>query len=218
MAGPNYGVTQLLSVPSTAGIYLYKSNIGPASVLTDCGVTAADLATLPATAFLGANSPKPPRASQMTPTGSNGTFCDKAKISTLRAAGYSISQGKIKGITTASAASKVVTCYVLCDGIKYAWNMNAARYARLSADLAGLGVEAATDADRTTLVWGSTVPKPAIAAKFFAAGEGGGDTLSCFVASAKESTLPEGWKLLKPSITKQYLRQKREGQRSTLVV
>lgn len=203
MAGPNYGATKLLSVPSTAGIYLYKSNIGPASVLTDCGVTEVDLAAVPATAFLAANSPKPPRATQMTPTGSNSTFCAQASIATARAAGYTISQGRIKGVTTASAASKVVTCYVLCDGIKYAWNMNATRYARLTTDLAGLGVEAATATDRNTLVWGSTVPKPAVAAKFFEAGEGGGDSLSCFVASAKEADLPEGWKLIKPSITKE---------------
>lgn len=203
MAGPNYGTTKLLSVPSTAGTYLYKSNIGPASVLTDCGVTEVDLAAISANSFLGANSPKPPRATQMTPTGSNSTFCAAASIATARAAGYTISQGKIRGVATASAASKVVTCYVLCDGIKYAWNMNAARYARLTTDLAGLGVEAATETDRNTLVWGSTVPKPAVAAKFFASGEGGGDTLSCFVSSAKEADLPEGWKLIKPSITKE---------------
>lgn len=203
MPGPNYGATQLLSVPSTAGIYLYKSNINPESVLTACGVTAVDFAAIPASAFMGANSPKPPRASQMTPLGSNSTFCDKAKISALKADGYTISQGRVRGISTASAASKVVTCFVTCDGVKYAWNMNAARYARLSGDLAGLGVEAATDADRPTLVWGSTVPRPAIASKFFETGEDGGDTLRCFVASAKEDNLPEGWRLVKPSITKE---------------
>ena len=203
MAGPNYGATQLLSVPTPAGAYLYKSNIGPAAVLTATGAAVADPAALPANAFLGANSPKPPRATQKTPTGSNSTFCDTAKIATLKADSWTITPGKQKGVNLAATASGVVTCFVLVDGVKYAWNMNATRYGRLSGDLGGLGVEVATAADRNTLVWGSTVPKPAIASKFLEAGEGGGDTLRCFVSSAKENELPAGWQLVKPSITKE---------------
>ena len=202
MAGPNYGATKLLIVPSTAGPYLYKSNIGPAAVLTACGVTVANLAALPANAFLAANSPKPPRATQMTPLGSNGTFCDREKVTALRQDGWTISRGRIKGINTAGSGSRVITCHTLIDGVKYAWNMSSARYARLSGELSALGVDVATPADRNTLVWGSTVPKPAIAAKFFEAGEDGGDTLRCFVSGTKENDLPAGWKLIRPSVTK----------------
>ena len=202
MAGPNYGATQLLSVASTAGAYLYRSNISPASVLTDCGVSVANLAALPANAFFQANSPKPPRAQQKTPLGINGTFCDQANVTALKAAGYTVKPGKVKGISLASGANGVVTLYVLVDGVKYAWNMAQARYTRLNAEFVGLGVEEATAADRNTLVWGATCPRPAIASKFFEAGEGGGDTVSCFVSSAKENGLPAGWQLAKPSVTK----------------
>lgn len=202
MAGPNYGATQLLAVPSLAGTYLYKSNIGPAGVLTACGVTVATPASLPANAFFQANSPKPPRATQKTPLGSNGTFCAAANIAALKAAGYTVKPGKVKSLNLASGASGVVTVYVLVDGVKYAWNMNQIRYNRLTADLGGLGVEIATAADRNTLVWGATCPKPAKVAKFFEAGEGGGDTLSCFASSTKENDLPAGWRLVSPSITK----------------
>lgn len=202
MSGPNYGATSLLAVPSVAGTYLYRSNIGPASVLTDCGVTEAVLASLPADAFFGANSPKPPRATQKTPLGSNSTFCDAAKIAALKADGYTVKPGKVNSLNLAASASGVVTLYVLVDGVKYAWNMNQARYTRLTAELEALGVEAATAADRNTLVWGATCPKPGVASKFFEAGEGGGDTVSCFVSSAKEVDLPAGWRLVKASITK----------------
>lgn len=68
------------------------------------------------------------------------------------------------------------------------------------ATLTALGIQLATAADIPTLVWGASLPRPAKATFFSAAGPGGGDNLSTFVGQAQEDTLPTGWRLISPRI------------------
>lgn len=66
----------------------------------------------------GVNSPKPPRATKTTVTGTETSFCDEAKIGTLLAADWDIKGAKIRGIGDSSFAKAV---YVTINGLKYAW-------------------------------------------------------------------------------------------------
>jgi hypothetical protein len=102
---------------------------------------------------IGVNSPKPPRATKITVTGTETSFCDEAKIPTLLADDWEIKGAKIRGISDSSFAKAV---YVTINGIKYAWMsaeapINPPGYA--TADIKPVG-------DNDLVVIGASFPKP----------------------------------------------------------
>ena len=197
-----YDNKDLVSVPLSNGlIYVFATNVDVAA-RTALGHTVVP-DTVPALAFQGGDSPKPRTARRLTADGWNSSFiaATPAVITAAKAAGYQVSKReKIQGRVPASGA-RATTVYVLVRGIKYAWNIPNETIATITqATLTALGVEIATAADEPTLVWGASLPKPATATFFSAAGPGGGDRLSTFVAQAKENSLPTGWRIKKTRI------------------
>jgi hypothetical protein len=197
-----YDTKDLVSVPLSNGlIYIFPTNVD-AVARTALGHTAV-AAVVPALAFQGGDSPKPRRARKLTADGWNSSFiaATPAVITAAKTAGYQVSPREQRRGRVPTAGARATTVYVLIRGIKYAWNLSNETIATITqATLTALGIEIATAADEATLVWGASLPKPATATFYNAAGPGGGDQLSTFVAQAKEDTLPTGWRIKKPRI------------------
>jgi len=193
----------LVSVPLENGLtYVFQTNVDT-EARTALGHVVVP-AVVPALAFQGGNSPKPLRAKRLTADGWNSSFITSvpATIATARAAGWQIERySKRRGLVPA-AGTRATTVYVTVRGIKYAWNMPNESIATITqASLTGLGIEIATPADLPTLVWGASIPSPAKATFFSAAGPGNGDRLSTFVGQTQEDSLPTGWRIIRPRIT-----------------
>ncbi|MBW4680204.1 MAG: hypothetical protein KME19_08975 [Microcoleus vaginatus WJT46-NPBG5] len=200
----NYGDKKLFRVPVPAGAgninYIYASNVDlPAGDLTALGIVAVDLAAIPAGSVFQCNSPKPPQARRFDTTrGWDSSFLAQTAVAAAKTAGWSISKrAEVSGVRISGGKTKTV--YVEVGGVKYAWNIHTDRFTRLAAELAALGVIAATQDDRPSLVWGATAPRPAEVSKIFT-GAGGSDLLTIFCAQNKEDTLPEGWSITKPRV------------------
>ncbi|MBD2039713.1 hypothetical protein [Microcoleus sp. FACHB-672] len=200
----NYNDKKLFRVPivtATGTInYIYASNVDlPAADATVLGVVAVDLAAIPAGSVYQCNSPKPPSVRRFeVARGWDSSFVAPANIGAARTAGWTKANRQISaGVIIAGGRTK--THYVEVGGVRYAWNLHMDRVTKIGAELAGLGIIAATQNDRPSLVWGSTAPRPAMASKIFT-GAGGSDLVTVFVAQAKEDSLPAGWTITRPRI------------------
>ncbi|MCC3473981.1 MULTISPECIES: hypothetical protein [unclassified Microcoleus] len=206
-----YNKRDPVTVPLGPGLlYAFETNVDTEerASLGHTAITAA----YPPGSFIGANSPKPRRARRLTATGWNSSFCAEtpAVITALKAAGWQVGLPPKKRaiIPLTLVSARVVTVFVQIAGIKYAWNMPKETFNKITqATLTLLGVEIATNADKDTLVWGSTIPKPARAQFILTTGGGGAntpidgqDTLTTFVTPSIEDSLPAGWKIIKPKI------------------
>lgn len=166
--------------------YGFLTNVDPSvsAALGHLDITG----TYPLGLVIGANAPKPPRASRERPTGVESSFVDSTVISAARAAGWKIRSGKIR---LGSSSIKSKTVYVSDGTVKYAWNMPLTTYNRVGAVRADLGIIDATPAD-DDLVFGASYPKmPRVATKEF--GTGGVDIISTFCDPQKLNALPAGW-------------------------
>jgi hypothetical protein len=205
MPNNKYNPKEEVSVALSNGlIYVFETNVDTVE-RTALGHTVLP-ATVPALAFKGGNSPKPRRARRLTADGWNSSFVSDTPvtvITALKAAGWQIGRpAKKRGIITGTTA-RAVTVYVTVRGIKYAWNMpTETRAALTDATMTALGIEIATAADINTLVWGASLPRPAKVMFQRTTSPLGGtaDMLSTFVGQAQESTLPAGYKLVKPRL------------------
>jgi hypothetical protein len=197
-----YDTKDLVSVPLENGlIYVFATNVD-AVARTTLGHTAIG-AVVPPLAFQGGDSPKPRRARKLTADGWNSSFiaATAAVVAAAKAAGYQVSKSEKKRGRVPAAGARATTVYVTVRGVKYAWNIpNESLATMTQATATALGINVATAADEPTLVWGASIPKPAVATFYNAAGPGGGDVLSTFVEQAKEDTLPVGWRLKEPRI------------------
>lgn len=204
-----YNRREPVTVTLAAGvIYAFETNVDTEerANLGHVAVTGA----YPAGSFIGANSPKPRRARRLSATGWNSSFVAEvpATITALKAAGWQVSRPPKKRaiIPITMVSARVVTVFVTIAGIKYAWNMPRETYTKITpAILTLLGVDTATQADQATLVWGSSIPKPARAQFILTAGGtgtpiDGQDILSTFVTPSIEDSLPAGWKVVKPRV------------------
>lgn len=209
-----YNKRDPVTVPLGPGvIYAFETNVDTEErvALGHTAITGA----YPPGSFIGANSPKPRRARRLSGAGWNSSFCAEtpAVITALKAAGWQVGRPpKKRAIIPATLASaRVVTVFVQIAGIKYAWNMPKETFNKITqAILTLLGVENATNVDLNTLVWGSTIPKPARAQFILTNGGGpvgpggaaidGQDTLTTFVTPSIEDSLPAGWKIIRPKI------------------
>ena len=190
-------------------IYAFETNVDTDERITlgHTPITGA----YPPGSFIGANSPKPRRARRLGATGWNSSFVNEspATIATLKTNGWQVSRLPKKRaiIPSTMMSSRAITVFVTIAGIKYAWNMPRETYTKITpATLTLLGVENATQADVATLVWGSSIPKPARAQFVLTSVSGPGtpidgqDLLSTYVTPWIEDSLPAGWKVIKPRV------------------
>lgn len=189
----------LKHVPMTGSLkYVFNSKLR-SSLYDDFGQLAVGEGFSVAGAILGANSPRPTRASKRNapPIGYEGSFCADDKIAALRKKGYRISRGKIRVPSLSDLSSSV---YVTINGVKYAWQMSlpATAQGEEAAIMTALGISYADpDTDAGDLVWGADFPKPARAAIQRVDGDGNvAASFSTFCDDAKEgddALIEAGW-------------------------
>lgn len=198
-----YGTKRLVSIP-VAGItgllYGFSTDVSTAtSTALGHADASADGVVKPGTVF-GANSPKPPRATKQFDSAVKGTessFIASASIAAAKAAGWKISPGKIRFPSTTKFSVPVMVAYKPYGStgtVNYAWNMPKYQHALIESALEGLGIEVITGQNYNQAVFGINNPRPG-RAKLVVTGEGGTNTLTTFVSTAKEDSLPTGWAL-----------------------
>lgn len=185
-------------IPLTGDLkYIFNSKLR-SSLYADFGQVSVTSKFNVAGAILGANSPRPSRASKKNapPIGYEGSFCSDENIASLRKKGYRISRGKLR-VPSSSALSKSV--YVTVNGVKYAWQMSlpSTEQGELSAIITALGLNEADPKDSGDLVWGADFPKPARAEILRLDGEGNvAASFSTFCDDTKEgdaALVEAGW-------------------------
>jgi hypothetical protein len=176
-------------VPSTGSEikYGFRSNIDEATA-TILGHTII-AGEYPVGLVIGANSPKPPRASRRQASGYQSSWCSSTAVVAARAAGFTVRAGKRR---RARSSSRSATVYVSDGGLKLAWNIPRTTYQRIiQNDLTALGIKTAGAGDED-LVFGQSYPKkPRVS--FFASGADGVDIISTYADPSKLNSLPNGW-------------------------
>lgn len=187
------GTLVYVSVPGYSDLkYGFSSRIDQ-NLRSDFGQTviSAGTASQLTNFVLGANSPKPFRASKFfnNTRGYQASYCGVSQVVNLRKAGYQVTRGRRRyGKNTALS----VTRYVTLNGIKYAWQSPKAVSGK-PIDYSLLGVkEAASGAD--DLIFGATFPKPARATTT----DEDGSKLSSYCDPTQEAALrAENWTVVK---------------------
>lgn len=188
--GDRYGARSLVwVVPFTGSTikYGFQTN-ADSTTQTALGHTAITGA-YPTALVIGANAPKPPRASRTRTTGTDTSYCSAGAVTTARAAGWRVSAGKVRN-GTSSARSRTV--YVTVEGNKIAWKMPLVTYTNIGADKTALGILDATASD-LDLVFGVAYPKLPRVGIFKASGTDGGNKISTFCDPDALDSLPAGW-------------------------
>ena len=186
-----YDKRTLVSVnPFTSSGILYGFNsASTATQREELGQAVVDLAAPGATLVIGANAPKPGRATKQVTVGSVTSFYDITKAATLKAADWKItSRPTIRRGKTQKLTKAVV---ITIGTLKYAWNMPNSTYNGVGSDLAALGI-ALADANDKNLVWGASYPVLPRASSVVIA-DNGTANISTFVDPAKLDSLPAGW-------------------------
>lgn len=146
------------------------------------GQTDITAATLVAGLVIGANSPKPARASKKLDAtqGYESSFCSSDKIATLKADGYRISRPRPARQGGSRSLGKIV--YVNVNSIKYGWFLPA-----VPAGFQNLSLFGHKDADANDkVVFGATFPKPA---RYKLVSADGTSSLTSFVEPGNETAL-----------------------------
>lgn len=167
--------------------YGFRTNVDDAvrSILGHVPVEGA----FPVGLVIGANSPKPPRASRRRAAGYQSSFCSASAVVAARENGFSVRPGRSRSGRVSRLSA---TVYVTVEGNKLAWNMPIALYSRiLDDDLAGLGIRLATPAD-DDLIFGVSYPRRPRATRI-EQGTDGQDVISTFVDPSNLNNLPDGW-------------------------
>ncbi len=185
-----YDSRRLVWVPAFTGSdikYGFRTNVDEAV----SGILGHNLVpdTYPAGLVIGANAPKPPRASRRRATGYESSFVASSAIAAARAAGFSVRPGKVRISRSTNLSTPV---YVLHEGNKIAWRMTRAQYQRITTDdLTALGIRIPGAAD-DDLIYGASYPRlPTVA--FVASGTDGFDVISTKADPSKLNSLPTGW-------------------------
>lgn len=196
--GNPYGTRQLVSViPFTGSSLRYgfltnelRTVLGQATGLSEDGGYVTGL-------VIGANAPKPGRATKERATGVESSFYGFAARAAAIAAGWKLSPGRVRN-GSSSARSKTV--HIVYQGNKIAWKMPQYLYSKLTdADRTALGIvpSAASDLD---LVFGVRYPRlPRVAKILVPDGSEIGNRLTTFCDPSKLDNLPAGWATVKAS-------------------
>lgn len=195
MASPYGSRTLVHVVPFTGSDIKYgfftNADSAAQTALGHVAITGA----YPTALVLGANAPKPGRAVRVRATGTESSFVSATARTTARAAGWKVSNGRIR---LGSSSTRSKTVYVTVEGNKIAWKMPMYLYSNISADLAELGILEAT-ASEEDLVFGARYPKLPVVAKISAASGSVGSRFSTACDPAAIDALPEGWATVKAS-------------------
>lgn len=135
---------------------------------------------------VGANSPKPARASRRRATGTTSSFIDWSVIAAARQAGWRVGTGRLR---RGSVGARSRTVFVTYKGINYAWQIPNDTYANLGGDAAALGLREAGPND-TDLVFGAQSPKPPKATRTIGEGEDANQITTFYDPSGQ---VPAGW-------------------------
>lgn len=141
---------------------------------------------LPEGYIVGANLPKPARASRRFADGTTSSFIDAGSVVQARNLGWSVTKAKIG---TGNSSARSTTVFIRMGLVKYAWRMRNTTFTRIQPDFAGLGIVQATPADKD-LVFGARTPRPPRATKVVLTGDEV-DTLGTFYDP--DNDLPAGW-------------------------
>jgi hypothetical protein len=136
---------------------------------------------------IGANNIKPPKATKVKATGSESSFCAHDKVVSLKAAGWTVTRGKIK---SRASSKRSTVYYVTINGIKYAWS---AAKPSVAVEIKSLGLKAGKPTDND-LIFGCSFPKPGRAST-----QVGSSTYSTFYDPS--ATPGEGWSTSSPKLT-----------------
>lgn len=140
---------------------------------------------------IGANAPKPPRASKKVASGTKSSYCSFDRIRAARAAGWQIGRTRSR---TARRTARSAVYYLTVRGVKYAWNLPTSTATRMSNALSQLGIRQAT-ANDVDLVYGSSFPKP----PRVSVEVGSGDSIniySTFCDPSRLDSLPSGYTVI----------------------
>jgi hypothetical protein len=107
---------------------------------------------------IGVNSPKPTRATKEFATGSESSFADPTKFTTLRTAGWTLTRSK--AIQQGGNTANSTVYYLTVNGIKYAFrSANTPTGLTGVPDRTAIGLKQPTENDKD-LVFGASFPKP----------------------------------------------------------
>lgn len=174
--------------------YAFRTSIDGASATALGHVAGVDAqGKIVAGAVVGANSPKPPRASKKTAgKGSESSFFNFNNLAALRSDGWTITTGSIAVPSVTELAIPVFVELVFGSvTIRYGWLMSKAQLNVLGSDAANLGIETVTDDNFNTVLFGVNSPKPKRAQKTLA----NGGKVTSYVSTAAEDSLPAGWSM-----------------------
>jgi hypothetical protein len=194
--GSPYGTRTLVHVvPYTSSTikYGFFTN-ADGSTQTALGHTAITGA-YPTGLVLGANAPKPGRATRFRATGVESSFVSATARTTAVAAGWKVSPGRVRN---GASSTKSKTVYVTVESNKIAWKMPQFLYAKISTDMAALGILDATSAD-LDLVFGARYPRLPRVGKIEVPQSGAPSKLTTFCDPDALDTLPEGWTTVRAS-------------------
>ena len=162
-----YGKTRLVSVQPTVSLttvkYGFRTNVDAATstALGHAAVTVTDNA-YPVGFCLGANSPKPARASKKFATGLKTSYCDATKRAEATTAGWKVGPASVR---RAAETRFTQTVFVTFEGNKYGWRLPKAVIAKVTvAEFANLGIEVATGTEKD-IIYGASIPRLPVATK-----------------------------------------------------
>lgn len=182
--------------------YGFRTTLGSAASISLGQTTAVDpQGALLSGVILGANSPKPPRASKRRASGeTDSSFISYSAIATAKTAGWSVKAGRLtiprstkisfpvfavidSGTTTNGAGETVGINY------KYGWRMPKYQYDLINGNFAALGITLVTNDNYSDVWFGVNSPKP----KRVGFNVNANSVLSTYASTAKLDSLPEGW-------------------------
>jgi hypothetical protein len=193
MASSRYGTRTEVYVPLGSLNYGFKTNMddGVRAVL---GHITLDRNAPPNNLILGANKPKPGRATKTTLTEANSSFYNSANRAALIAAGWRLSNPKFRA-GKGDRLARATEVYVTLSGVKYAWAMSDEVIEQMGGALASLGINPTSGSERD-YVFGASFPKPPIASKLAANGISRVSTQY----DPSISALPSGWSQVKSGV------------------
>lgn len=194
--GNPYGTRTLVSVTPYTGStikygFLTNADSATQTALGHTAITGA----YPTGLVLGANAPKPGRASRLRATGVESSFVSATARASALGAGWKLSPGRVRN---GASSTKSKTVYVTYQGNKIAWKMPTFLYSKISADLAGLGVLDAASAD-IDLVFGARYPRLPRVAKINVPETGAASRYTTFCDPDALDALPTGWATVRAS-------------------
>lgn len=202
MPNPVYGKKELVWVKPYDGAvmkYGFRTSVDDDTKVT-LGQALVLSGTYPSGFVLGANMPKPPRASKLNSSGATETsWCSSDSITGARAAGWTVSPGRF--IPGGSSTKRAKVVYVTIGGIKYAWRMPLRSYQKIGAFRNLLNIKDALDSD-DDLVFGASYPKvPRVA---YALNSPVGSKVSTYCDPEVLDNLPDGWTTVRAQSKSRY--------------